>query len=155
MFKIGKNIVLHSIEFPDIQKNETDTFLLAIIREEKDVVGQFSRKKEFKGYRAEDENGKMWFLNWESYPDDAASPVHMWYKPEYGIESYDFMFDAVQAGQFCALRTTPKWVLNPKFSEIVGYCEKHKDLYYLIDTCWRCKHNLPEVVFPRLIAGGW
>lgn len=134
---VGTEIVVHKVEFPHIQKTEIDSFkLLTVVEIKNDVRGMFSGKKEFTGYRAIDEKGESFFLNWDVYPDDAMCPVKMWHA-KVG-EELDIWYDVTQV---IDVQRKPKWLsANLEFDKLIGYCERHRCLFYRYEEngCWNC-----------------
>lgn len=151
--KIKDKIVVHKVEFPDIDREKEDEFkILTIIKVRNDVPDMWGGNTKYTGYKAKDSNGKIYSQYWDSYPSDAMSPILSWYPEE---KNDCIWYDVEQVGN---LQSKPKW-LKGEFSKIIHWCSKHTTLYY--DKCFRCymEEKYPETKQEykkqRNIAKGW
>ena len=136
---IGQKIVVHKVEFPDIQ-DELDIFKPLTVTEIKDVPGMFSGKIDYKGYKAKDDSGEEYIMYWDSFPDDAVSPIKQWisvnWKRYHDIEDA-FWYDVVQVSDMIPIYSKPIWIRN-QLEDLVGYCDTHKHNYYKKQGCFQC-----------------
>lgn len=144
---IGQKVVVHKVEFPDLE-DKLDLFKVITLTEIKDVPGHFSRKIDYKGYKAKDDSGKEYTMYWDSFPDDAANPVKEWvdvnWKTYKNIEDA-LWYDVIQVSDMVPVYSKPIWIKD-QFENLVGYCDIHKCNYY------KKQNVMPEDSNPQGIA---
>lgn len=142
--EIGQNRIVHKIENPH-SSSDRDEFKILTITEIKEVKGQFDLKRKYKGYKATDGNDEF-VLHWQIFPDDVTDPILKWINfRAYQIENYsyndnDFWNDVVQYVNYFPIYSKPVWLKND-FEKIVGFCKKHRCLFYFdneFQGCFSC-----------------
>ena len=141
---------MHCEAFPQNMRAEDapDRFVLVTILEEKNVPGMWGRGT-YKGYRASGDDGRVYLLNWSSFPDDSMTPTWMWYlemdeKDDAAIhkaikENDAAWYDVTQGMTFIPFR--PRIV--DQYPDVIEYCSTHQRLSYKDhDGCFYCKHGL-------------
>jgi len=111
-----------------------DEFFVEVI-ETKDVKGMWGSDV-YQGLKTITENGKIFTLNWNSFPDDSMTPTYYWdtIEDENGIWQ---PVNAIQALNHGLVHVDKSG--NRKIPEGVSFCDKHKIFY---DTaCWRCDYE--------------
>ena len=112
-----------------------DEFFTKVIEIRFDVKGMWSSDV-FQGLKASTEDGKIFTLNWNIFPDDSMTPTYYWdtIKDENGIWQ---PVDAIQALNHGLIHVDKSG--NRKIPKGVSFCNKHKIFY---DTaCWRCNYE--------------
>ena len=143
---LGKKLVLHTVSFPEMEKEEEDQFFEVEIVEAKLVNNTWGAGESF-GYRAIDKEGKEFFCNWNCFPDDSMTPMWSW--DDRKKMFYDITY----------IRNCPK---KPKFIdqfESIEWCEIHKRIY-VVDKrfgCFDCftEEQHPEVKQKREAEQTW
>lgn len=120
---IGRKFVLHSVPFPgNPSEKSEDTFVLVSVKELKDVPCIWEQGKFRSGFRAESEDGRNFYNNWDVYDDASSSPLWFW-SDERGNAWYD-----ICQGIFDNIPFRPSFM--DKYDEILHYCSSHQRLDY-------------------------
>lgn len=154
MTNLGRKLILHKIDFPDL-RNDPDKFVVIEIIKVREVPDIWRPNTFHEGWLAEDINNKrnLFTCNWDSFPSDSTTPTWMWYKIEpepVGIKDLDW-YDVTQGLYLPPGLGKPVWIDElDGAEEIVGYCEIHNCLFYkdkYEQECWRCHHRIPPQDF--------
>ena len=134
--EIGDKLVLHSNMNP-YNNSVPDSFVEITVVEKKKVHYIYGEGFGY-GYRAVDESGKAYVCNWERYDSTSATPEWIWHLEYTGdrnskVDISAFIntnvvewFDITQhLGYLIPFK--PKFM--SKYSDILGYCDKHSELY--------------------------
>jgi hypothetical protein len=133
---LNRKLVLHKVPFPS-QSEEKDEFVVITIVEVKQVPNTWSKGTN-EGWRATDKNGKEYFCNWESFPDDSSSPSWSWNsRNEQG--KFEEWFDVLQ-GLRDYVEYCPVFLNDPEISKIIDWCPDHLCLFDKNSTngCFKC-----------------
>jgi hypothetical protein len=139
-----------------------------------DVPSKTWTKRMNIGLQAYGEDGNIYERNWNIYPDDTPVPEMKWNR---SIE--DDVFSSLSAEQKSYYLSNREWydvcyldcitplLCSPSFLfkyDFVGFCLKHRRLFYKADGCYRCKlePNFPEYeksklekAFEEMTWKGW
>lgn len=125
MSQIGRKLVLHSVPFPDLEKKETDRFVIIEIIETKDVPDMWCNKTHKNhGWKAKSEDGRYFFCNWSSFPSDSMTPAWIWYEANENHKGFKGEWYDITM-----VRNAPGLPPELKDNDVVGYCEKHRKIY--------------------------
>lgn len=123
---LGRKLVLHKVPFPSKENEEEDTFVLVTIVETKQVPGCWGRDKMHEGWRAEDESGLSYYVNWTTFDDASMTPAWSWHtQDKYG--NPESWYDITQ-GLLEPIPFRPRFM--ERFKDVLHYCEKHRRLDY-------------------------
>ena len=170
--QIGDKIILHKNNFPQQDYDEPDEFVCITIVEEKEVPGDYNSEKKHTGYRAKGDDGRIYYCNWDYFPETSSSPMWSWNTPldddtYENASRFDFWTDVTQ-GIFDYIPQRPKFV--DKYPDVVHYCDKHKSLtqiyhedhYDLFERvgferskCFECSLRKPPVDMMGKKWNGW
>lgn len=141
--KIGDMVILWEEEYSlTAYKDQMGRFHAAYIvlsehavtiTDTRKVPGMFSRDM-FDGFKGVDKNGKEFFCNWESFPDDTMTPTYYWRDTE------KHFVDAEQAYNFgfIYVNKNGKRVIPQGYSK----CKNHDQIFKInsggIDACFKC-----------------
>lgn len=87
------------------------------------------------GWRAVDKDGKSYFCNWHSYPDEAMTPTYYWTMED----EYPNLVDAEQAiGMRIYVNKDGSKAIPKDFK----YCDLHNIWYDSVRNgkCWKCEY---------------
>jgi len=102
------------------------------ITEEQETKGMWSNGI-YRGWKAVDENGKIFTCNWNRFPDDSMTPTFYWdtmededgvWQPVDGVQAYSYGIHVDENG-------------NRKKPAGSKLCDLHNVLY--IEECWKCE----------------
>jgi hypothetical protein len=107
------------------------------IVEVRQVPGMWGSKEKYEGWRAQDAEGKNYYCNWHSFPDDSMTPAYYWDTPDWG----DDMMRWIDAEQAYSMHVAPHVRPNHTKAVPVGavVCEKHDTARLPPLKCWRCE----------------
>ena len=148
---IGRKLLLHKIAFPEFSDKE-DEFVAVTIIEVRPVPNIYGNGFAI-GWKAQGEDGRFYFCNWERFPDDSTSPTWMWNLETYNKETGDYVWYDVCQG---IIPLIEKPIFVDKY-DFIDYCEKHHELYYTDNGCFRCEYKIdsPQTNVAKQNWKGW
>ena len=122
MSVIGQKRILHKNAFPyQNSYTEEDSFVCVTIVEEKEVPGDYTDDIHT-GWRAEDNEGNSYYVNWEYFGETSSTPTWMW------TDKYNCIWYDICQGIYERLPVKPRIV--DMFSDVLEWCEIHHYMDY-------------------------